>query len=150
MKWLPVTFDGIEMQPWRATQVYPSNRWKQSVGKQLSKGHVLHLSGISDSELYRDAESYASYPIDSSSQTIAASKLAVRKAAATDFGQSQGSASDAEPCKGDLRNPPFSLKGHGPMGGRAARFLRLHRAAGRPLGGSSDSFGGYPIGSSGL
>jgi len=37
------------MEPWRTTQVYPSNRWKKSNVELLSKGHILHLSRISDS-----------------------------------------------------------------------------------------------------
>jgi hypothetical protein len=49
LKWLLVTFDGIVMEPWRTTQVYPSNRWKKSNVELLSKGHILHLSRISDS-----------------------------------------------------------------------------------------------------
>jgi hypothetical protein len=36
------------MQPWRTAQVYPPNRWKKPIVELLSKGDILHLSGISD------------------------------------------------------------------------------------------------------
>ena len=51
LNWLLIKFDGIGMQPWRTTQVYPSNHWKKSMVELLSKGHNMHISKISDFNL---------------------------------------------------------------------------------------------------